>query len=300
MTLDLAGLKKLTEECHEVTICWFDKDGRQMGSRNGCPELMGQLLAHIDELSGLQKINMKDGMTKYNEPAKPLKEVADAAAKEICDDLPKTGGQSELPKWMSSVIYRALEEATCGPESPFPPGTQFFDDSIPLTQSATASDPALIHYAEIAKGCEEQINAQEQEHMQGDFGDRRSRADLILETILLVTDHEARKETDAEVEKALQTVIHWTTDWQSTSKSKRDSIVSGLREFCGDALKRMRGERAQTPEERIIYLERALGSVAHVCCNNDKPQQLPYQVRGIVERAIRGVPHPNREPGNDD
>lgn len=164
MTIDLAKLKKLTEECHEVTVMWFTEAGRPVdgSDSSGSPTLMGQLLQHIDELTSL------------------------------------------------------------------------------------------------------------------------------------VALAEPRKDLDAQVEKALQTVIHWTTDFASQTESKKNTIVSGLRDFCGDALKKMRGEREQTPEERIIYLERALGSIAHTCSNNPKPQQIPYQVRGIVERAIRGIPNPIR------
>lgn len=172
---------------------------------------------------------------------------------------------------------------------------------LDLEKLRDQTDPLGARLAQIAKGCEEQINAQDQEHEQGDFGDTQSRADRILGAILLALDveDEAREETNAEVEKALQTVILWTTDWDKTAASKRVTIIAGLREFCRDALRRMRGERAQTPEERIVYLERALGSIAHTCANNEKPGDIPWLVRGIVERAIRGLPNPISAVGSD-
>ena len=45
---DLEKLLKLTEECHEVTVMWFGKDGRSLGDSNGEPTLMHELLQELE------------------------------------------------------------------------------------------------------------------------------------------------------------------------------------------------------------------------------------------------------------
>ena len=45
---DLENLIKLTEECHEVTVMWFGKDGKSLGDSNGEPTLIPELLQELE------------------------------------------------------------------------------------------------------------------------------------------------------------------------------------------------------------------------------------------------------------
>ena len=44
---DLEEMRRLTEECHEVTIMWFDKEGKSLGDPNGMPGVMPALIQEL-------------------------------------------------------------------------------------------------------------------------------------------------------------------------------------------------------------------------------------------------------------
>lgn len=44
---DLDELRQLTEECDEVRIMWFNKEGWSLGDPNGMPEVMPALLEEL-------------------------------------------------------------------------------------------------------------------------------------------------------------------------------------------------------------------------------------------------------------
>ncbi len=54
---DLEKLKRLTEECHEVTVMWFNKKGRALEGSGlaGSPTLMPALLDHIEKLEVVER-----------------------------------------------------------------------------------------------------------------------------------------------------------------------------------------------------------------------------------------------------
>lgn len=58
--LELDKLIKLTEKCHEVTVMWFDKEGRPLkgSDPNGSPDLMLLLLKEL-EMRRMAHHNMK-------------------------------------------------------------------------------------------------------------------------------------------------------------------------------------------------------------------------------------------------
>ncbi len=77
-------------------------------------------------------------------------------------------------------------------------------------------------------------------------------------------------------------------------EGNQDEILRGALKTalaCGDVQR----EKVRELDKSVIYFIRALGSVAHVCATEKDHEDLPGRICGIVERAIRGVPHPIRE-----
>ena len=86
MKFDLEKILKLTEECHEVTIMWFTKEGKSMGDPNGSPDLLLAMLEGIKELKQ-SLAHCQNQSIDYVQAIDSLKNELEKIAKATVSDL---------------------------------------------------------------------------------------------------------------------------------------------------------------------------------------------------------------------